>query len=46
MDIGKENPAVVVQPVKLPYPLRKKEKEFPIAPEPVITEPIKEPIKV
>lgn len=45
MDIGKEQKEVIVQPVKLPYPLTKREKA-PSTPEPVKKEPVKEPALV
>ena len=46
MDIGRENPAVVVQPVKLPYPLTKKPQPVAPTPDPIHREPVKEPVEV
>jgi hypothetical protein len=43
MNTGKETETVIVKPVKLPYPLTKREKQAPI---PVIPEREKEPVRV
>ena len=46
MNTGKEQEAVTVKPLRLPYPLTKREKQVPVAPVSPIREPVKEPALV